>query len=148
MLNLPKQTRGIKIIRHNYNLFKRLYNALIILLMIYVLSIFIDNKSEIYIYLLYSFSIVSLYMTGNIFFVLIKYLDTFDLCSDLNLWGMRFYGVMFWCIGIFMIFYLGFLLDSIFYITYIIIIFSLFILGGFCEFRSTRRYGIFIYRGN
>lgn len=148
MLQLPKQTKKIRIIRHNYNLFKKLYNASILLIVIYMLSIVIEPKSQTYTYVLYGFSIASLYIIANIFYALIKYIDSFNLYGDLNLWGLRFLGGVFTFIGIIMLFNFDTVFNSIFLISYITIIVASFLLSAFCEFRSVRRYGIFIYRGN
>ncbi len=156
MLPLPNFVKNLGIVKRNRKFFERMYNALIVFIIIFTLSSFVKYGSPLFSYIDYGFFLTALYIVGNIFYLWIKYIDSLNLYSDLTLWSVRVGGGLAALFGFLLILSSQMVMiytyntprNLVFNNIYWIIGIGFLLLGVFCEFRSTRRYGIFIYRGN
>ncbi|HIH22068.1 MAG TPA: hypothetical protein HA222_05435 [Candidatus Diapherotrites archaeon] len=128
---------------------KRLVKKIIIALMILVVLLQIKFSSFLGGLADWGLFIVLIYFTLALFWFLLKTIDRLNLASDLNCWILRIVG------GILILFGFLLLLGS-FVATAVLLFFSqsnlvsnnimwvisicVLLLGGFCEFRSTRRF--------
>jgi len=135
-ISIPRVIRKNKII---------IYSAIILI----ALSFIMDANSIFHAYLEYGIFFIAFYIVIRVFWSTIKYIDSINMRSDLNLWLMRLaggglfvFGFIF--IGSTVVVYGN---NQIFNYIYTIIGIGFLLLGGFTELRSTRRYGIFVYRG-
>lgn len=156
MLQLPNFITKQRIVKRNRKFFERMYNALIVFIVILTLSIFVKSGSSLFTYVDYGLLLIASYIVVSIFYVWIKYVDSLNLYNDLTIWVVRIVGGLAVLFGFLLIFSSQMVMiytyntprNLVFNNIYWIIGFAFILLGAFCEFRSTRRYGIFLYRGN
>ncbi len=137
-VSIPRVIRKNKII---------IYSVIILI----ALSFIMDVNSIFHVYLDSGMFLIALYIVIRVFWSTIKYIDSINMRSDLNLWLMRLAGGGLSVFGFIFIFSGSTVVvygnNQIFNYIYTIIGIGFLLLGGFTELRSTRRYGIFVYRG-
>ena len=156
MLQLPKCTTNLRMVKRNRKFFERIYNAMIVFILILTFSIFVRPGSLLFTYIDYGLFLLIFYIVLSIFYVWIKYIDSLNLYNDFTIWVVRIVGGLAVLFGFILIFSSQIVMtytyntprNLVFNNIYWIIGFAFILLGAFCEFRSTRRYGMFLYRGN
>lgn len=137
---------NLKVIRRNSQLMERI----VFVIMLFVFSNHIKLKSTLGQYFDYGLFLLGLYLILNVSWLIAKIIDSINLESDLYCWGLRLIGgglVIFGAIlfmsgsmiNVLTNFSLTF--NNIYWIAGLCIV----ALGIFCEFRSFRRYGVFVY---
>ena len=136
----------VRVIRRNAKLVDNLVFA--ILLIVFSEHINFNSKTgEIFDFGLF---LIVLYTVIAGTWLLMKIIDSFNLESDLNCWGLRILGLVLMILGIIM--FMGSALGTmmmtdkiVFGNIFWIIGLCIVALGLFSEYRSTRRYGVFVY---
>lgn len=131
----------IQAVRKRRKLVKKIVFAIIIL----IIASHIKINSFIGVYADWLLFLAGLYVVLGVFWFLLKWIDSLDLRSDLNLWILRIAGGIVSIIGLFLLFATG---VSMFFVSPPIMANNLFwiasifitLLGAFSTFRSYRRY--------
>jgi len=128
---------------------KALIKNIVLIWFFSLLPIVIDVNSNSGIVIDIVASIIFIYIIPSTTLKILKKIDRVNLERDLYCLGMRICGVLTATMGI-LIFTFGYSIcvdiEGIF-ITYLLLIVGLLItfFGAFCLYRSTRRYGLFVY---
>lgn len=135
-----------RVIRRN----EKLVDTVIFVIMLLVFSAHINLNSKLGKYFDLGIFLLALYLVLAGTWLLAKIIDSFNLESDLYCWGLRLVGAGLFLFG-WILFAAGGIakalsnsplaFDNIFWITGLCIM----ALGAFSEFRSFRRYGVFVY---